>query len=216
MYTFLESYPYLFLTPLAIAFWFLTIRLTEKEDIRYKLTIKERNLSLLLATASSILIYLTNQNVTFFVLFLMVGIISTLSVSFFIDMKLKELPDCATILSLLLAIPFFLISNTSNWVVTIAAVVAVFVLLFLVCLFFIGIGFGDVKMWVPIGLFLVPSAVLGYWVNVYAIAIVYCIYLLVKTKDRKHQFPFGPFMIAGLLLIFIHVDLLSYITQLFI
>jgi len=63
-----------------------------------------------------------------------------------------------------------------------------------------GLGMGDVKFFIPIGLFLGwPLTLLALWLSFIYGGIVGVILLFVFKKDRKMAMPFGPFIVLGAL-----------------
>ena len=208
MYELLDKFAFPITVVSSIVLWYLATRLAFKEDEKYKFDKKEMIITGFIAAVGSILINLMNPNVTLITLFLMTGVIAVLSVSLMIDFKVQELPDCLTIVTWVLGIIFLLIVNTSNYLFTIGVAVAVALAMFLVCYFFGGIGFGDVKLIAPILFFVPPTYMLSYWLNTIISALIVAVVILIKTKDRKFRFAFGPYMIMGLLSIFLHLILI--------
>ncbi len=85
---------------------------------------------------------------------------------------------------------------------------AVFFSLFFAFLFFItrgqGIGFGDVKLALPLGLLLgypdiLPAGILSFMVG----GAFGATFLVLRKKGMKDSLPFAPFMVAGVTLIFL-------------
>jgi len=63
-----------------------------------------------------------------------------------------------------------------------------------------GLGMGDVKFFIPIGLFLGwPLTLLTLWLSFIYGGVVGVILLFVFKKDRKMAMPFGPFIALGAL-----------------
>lgn len=213
MYQILENYTVFFTLLTSTVFWYLAVRLAKKEDENYELKKNEMMISLGISIISSLCINLINRDVVFISLFFMTGIISVLSVSLIIDFKLKELPDYLTLLSVFLSgMYLFVISlgvpsaTIGQYLFTVFGIVGVSVFItFLICYFFGGIGFGDVKLLIPVLLFIPPKYIMSYWVNTIILACLYSLFLYIKTKDKKLTIPFGPFIIFGLLSVFMHV-----------
>ncbi|MBI2592955.1 MAG: prepilin peptidase [Candidatus Colwellbacteria bacterium] len=66
-----------------------------------------------------------------------------------------------------------------------------------------GIGFGDVKLALPLGLILgYPDIVLVSMISFILGAIVGVYFILIKKKGMKDSLPFGPFMVLGVTLVF--------------
>lgn len=213
MYQVLEKYTMFFTLLTSTVFWYLAIRLAKKEDKKYELIKKEQIISFIISVLSCFFINLINRDVVFISLFFMTGIISILSVSIIIDFKHKELPDYLTLLSFFLSVMYlFVISlgvslaTTRQYLFILLGIVSICVLItFIICYFFGGIGFGDVKLLIPVLLFIPPRYIMSYWVNTIILACIYSLFLYMKTKDKKLTIPFGPFIIMGLLSIFMHV-----------
>jgi len=208
MYEILDKYAFIITVITSALLWYLATRLAFKEDDKYRFNKKEMIITGAIAIGGSIGINVMNPNVTLITLFLMTGIISVLSVSLMVDFKVQELPDCLTVVAWVLGVLFLLLVNTSNYLITIGIAVAVALLMFLICYFFGGIGFGDVKLIAPILFFVPPSYMMSYWLNTVIAALVVALVILVKTKDRKFRFAFGPYMIMGLLSVFLHLILI--------
>lgn len=208
MYTILENYTFLVTLMTSCVFWYLSLRLAKKEDERYELSKKEKIVSFAITIGGAIAINFRNPDVVFMTLFLMTGVISILSISLVIDFKLQELPDCLTILSLILSLVFLFVANFRNPGLTVLVTIITAIVMGIISVVFAGIGFGDVKLIVPVLFFVPPIYIMNYALNTILIALLTAIILYIKTRDRKMKFAFGPFIILGLLSIFIHIILI--------
>lgn len=75
------------------------------------------------------------------------------------------------------------------------------------------LGMGDVKIFMPIGLFLgLRLSIVALFFSVFIGGITGLFLILTKIKDRKSHIPFGPFIVAGsfLALLFGHEALAWY------
>jgi leader peptidase (prepilin peptidase)/N-methyltransferase len=62
-------------------------------------------------------------------------------------------------------------------------------------------GLGDVKILIPIGLFLgLELSVLALFLSMFVGGITGLILIIAGIKDRKSQIPFGPFIVIGSLI----------------
>lgn len=120
--------------------------------------------------------------------------------SLYTDARLKELPDFATALLLVISIIYLLIEPTNAlWRVLAAIITAIVV--GTMALTIGGIGFGDAKLLLPIVLYLntLPKG-MGYITNVTLVAFIYAVLLIIRGKSKNAKFAFGPFLIVGLYL----------------
>ncbi len=143
---------------------------------------------------------------------------SLMIIVFVIDLEHMIIPNKIVIAGIVGGIPvisynsfysYKIYLNSSFWNPIIAAV-ASFVLLLLIALISIiiykgssGLGMGDVKIFVPIGLFLgleytglclLLASVIGSVVGIFLI--------ITKRKNRKSPIPFGPFIALSVVIIF--------------
>jgi prepilin signal peptidase PulO-like enzyme (type II secretory pathway) len=126
---------------------------------------------------------------------------------FVYDSKHYIIPDFATFS--LIGVSFiyllyisFLEEKTSFLIYGIIS--AFFVFLFFFSLFYFtkgkGMGFGDVKFVIFMGLFLnFPNIVVGLFLSFFLGAIIGIGMIILKRKEMKSQIPFGPFLIIGTL-----------------
>lgn len=205
MYELLDNYTLPITMITSVIFWWLSVQLVKKEDERYTLSKQEKLYTLIMTLAFGFAINIVNHNVTLITLFLMTGVVAVLTPSFVIDLKMQELPDRATILALMLAIPFVWIVNGKTLLFTLGFTAIVALALFVICYFSGGIGFGDVKLIVPI-LFFVPQVyMINFWLNAFICASLVAVGLFIKTKDKNLKFAFGPYLIIGLTSVFLHI-----------
>jgi len=123
-------------------------------------------------------------------------IIVFLVFSAFFDLKWMILPDFSTVILILLSL--FFVKDISFVYAAIGAAG------FLYLLYLItkgkGMGFGDVKLAVFMGLFLGwPKIIVAFYVAFIVGAIVGLISIILKKKKLKSEIPFGPFLIFGTL-----------------
>jgi len=116
-------------------------------------------------------------------------------------LKYMILPDFSTVILLISALALWFISNTGRWEYFLAAVGAVG---FLGLLYLItkgkGMGLGDVKLAVFMGLFLGgQKTILAFYMAFVIGALVSLILMIFKKANRKTLIPFGPFLILGIL-----------------
>lgn len=131
------------------------------------------------------------------IIFVMVGlrmellIATLLAFSLIFDLKYMILPDFSTYILIVLAI---IIGH--NWFSGLGAG------LFLLILYLVtkgkGMGFGDVKLALFMGLFLgYPNIIVAFYLAFIIGAVVGVTLLVTKTIKRKQPIPFGPFLILG-------------------
>ncbi len=127
---------------------------------------------------------------------------------FFYDLKYFLIPDIAVFsligLSFLFLFSEFLFEGDVEILIHgIFAALGAFLVFFLLFYFTKGrgMGFGDVKFVVFMGLFLgVPNIIAGLFISFLLGAIIGIILILFKKKGMKSQIPFGPFLVIGTLL----------------
>lgn len=129
------------------------------------------------------------------------GIISSLIVIFFADLKYRIIPDQATAGLVIFSLPA--ISDLMIFLDRLVAGVSLMFLLYLLYFFTKkrGLGFGDVKLGFAIGFiqgikFGFVSIYLGFLIG----GIVSVILLISKLKTAKSKIAFGPFLVLGILL----------------
>lgn len=140
---------------------------------------------------------------------------SVLSVSFYIDIKLQELPDIVTILVLvcvfaLLMQPTILEQGLVNFLYRFLLAAGFTFLCFIFSVKTENLGMGDVKLLFPMLLLIGidQNALTGgykiiyYLYNVLSPAFVVSLITLMVYKKRDKMIAFGPFMILGFVLTF--------------
>lgn len=131
---------------------------------------------------------------------------------FVYDLKHYIIPDFATFSligtsSLYLLYNYFLTKDISLLYQSLLS--AFFVFLFFFSLFYFtkgkGMGFGDVKFVIFMGLFLgFPNIVVALFLSFFLGAIIGIVLIVLKRKKMKSQVPFGPFLIAGTLVAYFY------------
>lgn len=169
-------------------------------------------ISNILEIASSLNLNIAPRNdvIVFFIMAIgYFGIVSSLIVIFFADFKYRIIPDQATIALFIFSLPFVWIQNP-----TFAGVmlhfwggVILFAILFAIyhgSIFFMkreGMGFGDVKLAFAMGFLLgVKAGLIGLYLSFILGGIVSVFLILFGKKGMKSMVAFGPFMVAGLVL----------------
>ncbi len=146
----------------------------------------------------------TSLITSFYLLF----VVSLLTFIFVYDLKHYIIPDFA-VFSLIGAsllyrtLQFFMENNAEIFLYSIYSALGAFLLFFFI--FYLtkgkGMGFGDVKYVVFMGLFLgFPQIIVGLFLSFFLGAIIGLVLLLTKAKKMKSQIPFGPFLITGTIL----------------
>ncbi|MCX7774420.1 MAG: prepilin peptidase [Clostridia bacterium] len=132
----------------------------------------------------------------------------------FIDLEHMIIPDGLVLTGLIggaalfiyhIAVKPFSLYQSSLWYAPLIGVVSASGILLVVALIGLAIykndgamGMGDVKLFLPIGLFLGwKLALLSLFMSVMLGGILSIILLLFKVVDRKSAIPFGPFIILG-------------------
>lgn len=145
-------------------------------------------------------------------LFFSIYLMSVLLIVFFIDLKHKIIPNGLVITGLIGGAAFFVVRfwyhdailNGAAWYSPLLGMVATSGFLLIIALLGMlvykgeAMGMGDVKIFLPIGLFL--GLKLGIMALVFSVVIgglSGMFLILTKLKDRKSQIPFGPFIVAG-------------------
>lgn len=142
--------------------------------------------------------------INIFVLYTLVFVIAG------IDLKLKIIPNKLLlagiiIRSVIIGIEIIIEPGNGVRIIFNSGIGFLFGLLFLLFLSFIskhGIGYGDVKLFAWIGLCMGVADTYGIMFYSVCAAAVMSMYLLFfKSKDKKTQIPFGPFVFIGLYLV---------------
>jgi len=138
----------------------------------------------------------------YFVLFLIISIL--LIAIFFIDFQQGIIPNSLVVLFTIVVLLLLVLYHQSSILYYFLSGVGAF--LFFLLIFLItkgkGMGFGDVKLVFPIGLFLgYPLIFVGLYSAFLTGAVVSIILILAgKKKFRGDSIPFGPFLVLGLFL----------------
>ncbi|MDD4295963.1 MAG: prepilin peptidase [Ruminiclostridium sp.] len=142
-------------------------------------------------------------------------LVSILIIMFFIDLKHLIIPNGLVITALigglaLFVVRFFytdsIIGNAPWYGSLLGAVIpSGFLLLVAILGYFAykgeAMGLGDVKILIPIGLFLgLELSVLALFLSMFVGGITGLILIITGIKDRKSQIPFGPFIVIGSLI----------------
>lgn len=145
-------------------------------------------------------------------LFFSIYIMSVLLIVFFIDLKHQIIPNGLVLAGLIGGVVFFAlrfwykdaILAGAAWYSPLLGMAATSGFLFLIALLGMliyktdAMGMGDVKIFLPIGLFL--GFKLGIMALIFSVVIgglSGLFLILTKLKDRKSQIPFGPFIVIG-------------------
>lgn len=151
------------------------------------------------------------------VLVILVPIVFVFISIFFIDLEYGIIPDSLSILLVILAIGYTLLSHQSMGNHLFAALVS---FLFFFTLFFVtrgkGMGFGDVKLAFVLGLLLgFPLIVVSLYVAFLTGAGISIILIMWKKKSfKKSTIPFGPFLVLGAIMaLFYGREMLSVFIQ---
>ncbi len=142
------------------------------------------------------------QNLNFqTVIYFLVGlvVITFLVFSTVFDLKYMILPDFSTVILIISSLLLWLINNRGDWNYFLAAVGASG---FLGLLHFFtkgrGMGLGDVKLAIFMGLFLGgQKTILAFYIAFIFGALISLILMILKKANKKTLVPFGPFLILG-------------------
>ncbi len=119
------------------------------------------------------------------------------------DLKYMILPDFSTVILIIIAIIGILIGRPQESPVQFilsAVVAAGFLLILNLMTKGKGMGMGDVKLAVFIGLFLgFPKIIVAFYVAFIVGAVIGLLLIFFKKAKKKTQIPFGPFLILGTL-----------------
>lgn len=142
-----------------------------------------------------------------------VYLFSILIAVFFIDLEHMIIPNELVIAASaggLLVIVYnmvtpFSVFEPAHWATPLIGMVSSSGILFLVALIGLliykndgAMGMGDVKLFIPIGMFLGwKLSLLALFISIMGGGIISILLLLFKIKDRKSAIPFGPFIILG-------------------
>ena len=144
------------------------------------------------------------QSITF------LAIIVLLVFSMVFDLKYMILPDFSTYILIVIAAIFF-----HNWLSGLGA--GLFLLALHVGTKGRGLGLGDVKLAVFMGLLLGwPKIVVAFYMAFVVGAIIGVTLMMLKKANRKTMVPFGPFLIGGTLVSWWFGDLILKSVKLFL
>lgn len=116
------------------------------------------------------------------------------------DIKYMILPDFSTVVLVLSGLVLWYFGHFSEWSYVISTIVSFGLLGFLYLITKKkGMGFGDVKLALFMGLFLGKRVILAFYVAFIIGALVAVFLLILKKVDKKTAVPFGPFLILGVL-----------------
>jgi prepilin signal peptidase PulO-like enzyme (type II secretory pathway) len=115
------------------------------------------------------------------------------------DLKYMILPDFSTIILVISGLILWFIRYFGDWSYLWSALIS---FLFLGFLYLVtkkkGMGLGDVKLALFMGLFLGKMVIMAFYVAFIAGAVVALVLVIFKKADRKTLVPFGPFLILGI------------------
>lgn len=156
---------------------------------------------------------ISNDQINLLSVFLSLTIIVLLVFSAVFDWKYMILPDFSTIILIVLALlgVIFDEKNIIPYLVS-ALVSAGFLLIINLITKGKGMGMGDVKLAIFMGLFLgFPKIIVAFYLAFIFGAIFGLVLIFFKRANKKSQVPFGPFLITGTLLAWIMGDKLIYL-----
>jgi len=117
------------------------------------------------------------------------------------DLKYMILPDFSSIILIIISFLILLINKENIFLfILIALISSGFLLILNLITKGKGMGMGDVKLAIFMGLFLgYPKIILAFYVAFIVGAIVGLILMIFKKAKKKSQISFGPFLILGIL-----------------
>lgn len=140
-------------------------------------------------------------------------LMSILLVVFFIDLDHMIIPNQLVIAALIGGVPLFIYNifrpieiygDHNWWNPLLGALIGFGFLLLIAILGYIvyktdeAMGGGDIKLFAPIGLFLGwKMTIMSLFISFVTAGVISIILLLLKKKDRKSTFVFGPFIVIG-------------------
>lgn len=132
---------------------------------------------------------------------------SALSVSFYIDAKLQELPDRITLLVLVCAVllllqPHVLAEGIEAFASRFVLATVITLLAFVFSVKTENLGMGDVKLLFPVLLMIGTNKAIFYAYNVLIPAFIISILYLIIKRGKDLKIAFGPFLIIGFVLTF--------------
>lgn len=143
------------------------------------------------------------------------GVVSCLIVIFLADVKYQIIPDQILVALGVLSL-WFMRLNIVDHILGAAFLGSCFYMLYFLTKGK-GLGFGDVKFAIVIGLLLgVRDGFLSIYLSFMIGGIIALVLLLLKTKKMKSKIAFGPFMIGGVFcVLFFHNLIYQYVNRLF-
>lgn len=133
------------------------------------------------------------------------------------DFKHQELADTSTLIFFVFAFGIWLNYDLTTQLQQINVIIVVVGTLLLAWKFLECIGFGDIKLMVPLLLFLTPSQYLGFLSNSLILGLIYAIGLILfKKVGEERRFAFGPCLIYGFYLILFGFDTVTTLSNLLI
>ena len=184
---------------------------SQKEDERYTEELKKRGFLIFEALFMMSFLFILNifQNRNpgsdiFNICYLSI-VAGLLSVSAYIDLKIQELPDFNTVAFLTITILLMIIHKDDINITSQLLIVVISMVIYYIMSYFGGLGFGDVKLLLPMMISLNLLEVLNFWLYTLICALVYVIPLAVYKKINKQnikgiKFAFGPYIIIGFIL----------------
>lgn len=148
---------------------------------------------------------LINANFSwFYFLFLIIIVLLIFSTVF--DLKYMILPDFSTVILIIIAFLGIIFDEKNIIPYLLSALISSgFLLLLNLITKGNGMGMGDVKLALFMGLFLgYPKIILAFYIAFIVGAILGIFLIAFKKVDRKSQIPFGPFLILGTLVSFLY------------
>ncbi|MFS0561865.1 prepilin peptidase [Terribacillus sp. 179-K 1B1 HS] len=146
-------------------------------------------------------------------------LVSMSAILFVTDMRFMLIPNKILLFFLPLFIILRIITPLEPWWDSIVGAIVAFVLLFLVILFSRGgMGGGDLKLFVVLGVILGWKGVLlTFFLSSVIGAVISLVLLSAKILNRKQAIPFGPYILLGALITYFHGDQLIgwYINSFF-
>lgn len=140
-------------------------------------------------------------------LYLIRGIIlcGILIIISFIDLKFKIIPNKIvlpfTLVGLSISTFIIVLENPGRWWLPLAYSAGAFIFMLIIHLIYPkGMGFGDVKLSLMLGAFLVKNVIVGLFIGFLIGSISGLILIISKKKKLSHEIPFGPFISIGSIL----------------
>lgn len=183
------------------------------EDNNYKFIKREYIVSFLLCMVETCLLCQVKSDLTMGEMFFWLVPIAAYSISFMVDIKLKELPDSMTFLALITTLVWILCDGWEQHTNEIIISLATTGFMFLFAYFTDGFGMGDIKLILPLMLMLPMTSYFNLYLSIFIPAAVYSLYLLIKNRRLHQRFAFGPFMILGFYVCILGLDPYCSILQ---